>query len=147
MHTFIGQDQISYEKMFAQSCRRMEFLSRKLLEDLRRADKIFVYKLDHRDLTDDEMFGLHDALCRYGAATLLCVRKENKEKPHGLVEIVRPGLMVAYIDRFAEEQPDGRLKVSAASWAEICRTAYGVWRSGATNAAMGSGQPAAETRV
>jgi tetratricopeptide (TPR) repeat protein len=131
MHTFISQEQISFERMFAQSCRRMEFLSRKLLEDLKRADKIFVYKLDHRDLTDREIFGLFDALGQYGETTLLCVRKENDHKWNGLVEIVKPGLMVAYIDRFAEQQADGRLSVPTASWAAICREAYTLWRSGA----------------
>lgn len=132
MHTFIGQKQISFERMFAQSCRRMEFLSRKLLEDLEKYEKIFVYKLDHRDLFDDEIFGLHDALRQYGEAVLLCVRKENQTKRNGLVEVIRPGLMVAYIDRFAEPQPDGRLTVPMGSWSEICRTAYALWKSGAS---------------
>jgi len=131
MHTFIGGEQISFERMFEQSCRRMKFLSRKLLDDLERAEKIFVYKLDHRDLTNEEIFGLHAALRRYGDATLLCVRRENEQKPYGTVDILGPGLMVAYIDRFAEPRADGRLSVPVDSWSGICRTAYQLWKSGA----------------
>ena len=144
MHTFIGAEQISFERMFEQSCRRMEFLSRKLLDDLEKAEKIFVYKLDHRDLTDGEIWGLHTALRRYGEATLLCVRRENEEKRNGTVDIAGPGLMVAYIDRFAEPQADGRLTVALDSWSDICRTAYQLWKAeparstaeGATSASL-----------
>jgi hypothetical protein len=142
MHTFIGGEQISFERMFEQSCRRMKFLSRKLLDALERAEKIFVYKLDNRDLTDKEIFGLHAALRRYGDATLLCVRRENEQKPYGRVDILGPGLMVAYIDRFAEPRADGRLSVPVDSWSGICRTAYQLWNSGAVAVAA---EPSLET--
>ena len=77
MHTFVQANEIAQETMLEQSCRRLQFLRGKLLEDLRAADKVFVYKMTMRNLTPWEITRLHTMLRRYGPTTLLYVRYED----------------------------------------------------------------------
>jgi hypothetical protein len=108
MHTFTKATEISHDKMFRQCCRRLQFLRDKLIADLRSAVKIFVYKITWRILTDDELARLHAAVRRYGDTTLLYVQRETRAKPHGTVEVVKPGLMMGYIDRFSASAAGGQ---------------------------------------
>jgi tetratricopeptide (TPR) repeat protein len=130
MHTFIHEDEVSPEKMYAQSCIRLKYLANKLREDLRAASKIFVYKIASRTLTDDELDRMHAAVRACGDATLLYVRPETDVKKHGTVEVAKPGLMIGYIDQFSVYREGGRLTDQSASWAPICLRAYDLWRQG-----------------
>ena len=73
MRCFIFADQIPYEKMYTQACRRLQFLRRKLIEDLRSGEKIFVFKALQGNLTEPELQRLHAAIRRYGSNTFLYV--------------------------------------------------------------------------
>ena len=147
MHTFIHEDEIPHDKMYVQACRRLQYLRRKLLEDLDTASKVFVYKTTPRILTDEELLLLHTAIRRYGDTTLLYVRTQDATHRLGDVEIVRPGLMVGYIDQFSAQAQGGRLTDSSASWAPICRNAYKLWQTQRQQAsAPGAGVLADEMR-
>ena len=87
--------------MLAQVCRRLKFLSQKLIADLKSGEKIFVYKITARSLTRTELAGLRAAMARYGDNTLLYVSYADPDHPDGSVELVEPGLIIGYIDRFA----------------------------------------------
>lgn len=127
MRAFVSVEEISRDKMFAQACRRLQYLRRKLLEDLREGKKIFVYKNMWRNLTDQEVDRLHAAMRRYGDNTLLYVRWEDAAHPNGTVELRRPGLMVGYIDHFAFSPQNESLGPATRSWFAICREAYRIW--------------------
>ena len=45
MHTWVASDQVPYDKMFEDSCKRLTLLRRKLIEDLRGGQKLFVFKM------------------------------------------------------------------------------------------------------
>ena len=127
MHTFVNTDKIAPQQMLAQSCRRLQFLRRKLLDDLAAGAKVFVYKMSARTLTPEELARLHAALRRHGPATLLYVRYEDAAHPNGTVEMVAPGLMIGYIDRF-NVTPEGKVVSEAFdSWEAICRGAHALW--------------------
>jgi tetratricopeptide (TPR) repeat protein len=128
MHTFIHEEEISQEQLFTQSCRRLKYLKSKLLDDLEAARKIFVYPSAYEVLTDDQLDRMHTAIRNYGDTTLLYVRLETEAKRHGTVEIVRPGLMVGYIDQFAAYRAGGRLSDTSTSWAPVCLNAYNLWQ-------------------
>ena len=141
MHTFVQANEIAQETMLEQSCRRLQFLRGKLLEDLRAADKVSVYKMTMRNLTPWEITRLHTMLRRYGPTTLLYVRYEDAAHPNGTVEIAGPGLMIGYIDRF-NVTPEGEASEPAIESMEtICRRAYALWAPG--EAAKGSPTPLA----
>ena len=130
MHTFIKESDISYDKMFEQSCRRLRFLRDKLIDDLRSEEKIFVYKITWRVLTPQELARIHLALRRYGNPTLLYVRREIPGRPHGTVDVVKPGLMVGYIDRFSASPTGESLGPATKSWSLLCQKALAAFKGG-----------------
>ena len=127
MHTFVNQTDMAPEKMFVQSCRRLRFLRQKLIEDLAAAKKVFVYKITERNLRDDEIASIFDAMRTHGRPTLLYVRYSDAEHPNGTVEEVLPELLIAYIDRFAVSKAGLRTAPNTLSWAAICTHAYDIW--------------------
>lgn len=131
MRAFIYEDDMPYDRMWSQALRRLKFLRGKLIGDLEAGDKVFVYRITARNLTPDEIDGIWHAVRSYGDSTLLYVRYEDEEHPNGTVEMVKPGLMIGYIDRF-KQLPNGDLTAAppGKSWAEICRKAYTLWSAG-----------------
>src|SRR5579872_556023 len=126
MRAFIFEDEIPYDKMYAQACRRLQYLRRKLVEDLGDGGKIFVYKNMFRDPTEDELGRLHAAVRRYGDNTLLYVRFADVDRPNGTIDAAAPGLLVGYIDRFAfspKNEPQGEATLS---WLALCQEALRV---------------------
>jgi tetratricopeptide (TPR) repeat protein len=131
-HTYIARDDAPQDKVAAQTCRRMQYLRRKLIEDLEAANKIFVYRTVVRNLSDAEIGRLHAAVRGYSNdATLLYLRYADDAHPDGTVEVARPGLLVGYFDRFGATPSARLMDVPFVSWTTVCREAYRLWRSGA----------------
>jgi tetratricopeptide (TPR) repeat protein len=132
-HTYISRDEAPQDKVAAQTCRRMQYLRRKLIDDLEAANKVFVYRTVMGNLSDAELDRLHAAIRRYNNdTTLLYVRYTDAAHADGTVEVARPGLLIGYLDRFGA-LPSGQLvDVPFASWATLCRKAYRLWHAGAT---------------
>jgi tetratricopeptide (TPR) repeat protein len=103
MRTFVMADAVPEDRMRAQITQRLRFLRRKLIDDLRGAEKIFVYRDLRQDLPDAEITRLHAAVRRYGDATLFNIRYRDAAHPHGHVEAAGPGLLIGYIDRFSHD--------------------------------------------
>jgi tetratricopeptide (TPR) repeat protein len=132
-HTYVAVDEAPQDKVAAQTCRRMQFLRRKLIEDLEAANKIFVYRTVMRNLDDDEVTRLHDAVRSYNKdTTLLYLRYTDDAHPDGTVEVARAGLLIGYFDRFGALPSTHLVDIPFATWDTVCREAYRLWRSGAT---------------
>ncbi|MFL5286329.1 MAG: hypothetical protein ACJ8AW_36475 [Rhodopila sp.] len=120
-HTFVYEGERSIWLMREQESARLRFLRRKFLEELEANDKIFVYKFD-APVAEEEILPLHMALNRYGTATLLWVVPAERDRPAGTVEVVMPGLLKGYIDRFAPA--DNAHDLSFEGWLRVCANAY-----------------------
>jgi hypothetical protein len=119
-HTFVYEGERSVWLIREQEAARLKFLRRKFVEELEAAEKIFVYR--HRATTTvEEILPLHMALNRYGAATLLWVVPAEPGRPPGTVEVLMPGLMKGYIDRFAPD--DNAHDLSFDGWLRLCANA------------------------
>lgn len=129
MHTFVSSREVPPDRMFPQVCRRLQFLRDKLIADLRDGEKIFVYKITARNLAAAELVRIRAAMRHYGDNTLLYVRYADPAHPDGTVEIVEPGLLVGYVDRFAMSADEEHLGAATLSWTAICRAAYRLWRN------------------
>lgn len=123
-HTQQNAGDIATEDLHAQQLRVIPFLTRKLLTDLRAAEKIFVRKGDDSTRLD-QIEPLFEALRRHGPVTLLWVVVEDEAHPRGTVEVLRPGLLKGYINRFA---PYHDAYGMSDIWIDICRAAYALWR-------------------
>jgi tetratricopeptide (TPR) repeat protein len=136
VHTFkMAHDKSTeQEKFYQQMCRRLQYLRRKMLEDLESGEKIFVYK-SQLPLPDADVLAIRDAVLSYGPNTLLYVRTSEGDRPPGTVEPTSPGLLTGYIDRFVP--PDGPWEqLSLPMWLTIAQKAHALWKppDGATPA-------------
>ena len=119
-HTFVYEGQRSVWLMREQEVARLKFLLRKFMEELEVAEKIFVYKRN-TVVSEEEVLPLHIALNRYGDNTLLWVVPATPDRPVGTVEVVMPGVLKGYIDRFAPD--DNAHDLSFEGWLRICANA------------------------
>jgi hypothetical protein len=120
-HTFVYEGQRSAWLMREQESARLKFLRRKFMEDLEAAEKIFVYQFGS-GVTEEEILPLLMALNRDGEATLLWVVPAERDRPAGTVEIIMPGLLKGYIDRFAPSENAHDLSFDG--WLRVCVNAY-----------------------
>jgi hypothetical protein len=124
-HTFVFEGQRSLWLMREQESARLKFLRRKFIEELQAAEKIFVYRYDG-PVSEAEILPLLMALHRYGPATLLWVVQAEPGRPGGTVEVLMPGLLKGYIDRFAPG--DNAHDLSFDGWMQVCANAYALHR-------------------
>jgi len=132
-HTFTYENELTRSGKHERFYRRwLAHLRAKLIADLEMGEKIFVYGNAVR-LLDDQIGKLFTLIRGYGPSALLCVRPADVTHPDGMVEVLEPGLYVAYLGRFAAfeagEQP------SFEAWRRICETTYRMSRQWASNGA------------
>ncbi|HEX5325846.1 MAG TPA: hypothetical protein VFW75_04185 [Acetobacteraceae bacterium] len=120
-HTFLYEGEVDESELIGKQAMRLQFLRRKLLEDLDNAEKIFVCKRND-PLAEQEVLPLHAALRRFGANTLLWVVPGDAAHPAGAVDRVMPGLLRGYIDRFAPYENAHDLSLD--TWLSICLNAH-----------------------
>ena len=99
-HTFQYEGDVPEAKLIPQQLARLKFLRRKFLEILAAGDRILVIKRND-PLCDEEIVAIHALLQRHGPNTLLAVVPGDADHVPGTVEKLRPGLLRAYVDRFA----------------------------------------------
>ena len=105
--------------------RTVGFLARKLAEDLRLAEKIFVFRQNEPLLAGD-LLDLQQMLTRFGPVTLLWVREACPGHMAGTVDLMAPNLMVGNVRRLAHRQNVPDLDIE--SWLAMLRRAWRIWR-------------------
>jgi hypothetical protein len=119
-HTFVFEGERSVWLMREQEAARLKFLRRKFMEELEAAEKIFVYWFAG-PVSAEEILPLHMTLNRHGPATLLWMVPAERDRPAGTVEVLMPGLMKGYIDRFAPGENAHDLSFDG--WLRVCTNA------------------------
>jgi len=120
-HTFQYETQISLETVRQQQPPRLNFLKRKLMEDIAAGEKIFVLKRPE-PLRPEEVLPVYTMLNELGRNWLLWMVPAAAAHPSGTVEILLPGLLRGYIDRFAPN--DNAHDLSFAAWTAVCEAAW-----------------------
>ncbi|MGD0106067.1 MAG: glycosyltransferase 61 family protein [Rhodopila sp.] len=116
-HTGIAEGDVEPEEQTVRETTRLGFLRRKLMEDIRTGDKIWVWKSQattHRD----QIQPLLDVLRRLGPNTLLWVVEADSEHPAGTIEVLEPDLIKGTVSRFAPYE--GVTDIDFASWFVVC---------------------------
>jgi hypothetical protein len=93
-HTYQSRNEIPPADALRQACQRHTFLVRKLLDDLRTAEKIFVYRETTCVLTEAEARDLHRSVARFGGASLLVATYADETNASGSVREIASGLYV-----------------------------------------------------
>ncbi len=98
-HTRMFRDKHSAEDVMFVFGQRSRRLCEKLLEDIKGAEKIFVFQSMFR-VDESEMVRLHLAIRRIGpTAELLFIHPAQSGQRPGTVQRLRPGLMLGLLDR------------------------------------------------
>jgi tetratricopeptide (TPR) repeat protein len=124
-HTFVRTADAPEDKMFAQTCRRLRFLRGKMLQDLRAADKMYVFKA-LQPLGDEDIRALHAALARYGDNALLCVMRADKVHKRGTLRDLGRGVYAGYIGHFMKDNT-GNPGFDIPGWKMVCTEADARW--------------------
>jgi tetratricopeptide (TPR) repeat protein len=119
MHSHVYEDQQDQKLFYEMACRRLTFLRAKLLADLNRPDKIFLFKDSVRVPDEADIERLTAAMHGYGNNRFLIVLAADEAHPHALVVQVRPGLWFGWLD--VSGSYDATL---VRRWLELCQTAY-----------------------
>jgi hypothetical protein len=129
-HTFVSSTQ-DYQKTFKDSCERLAYLGRQLIEDLRDGG-IFIYS-SADPIKESLVIDLHRAIHRLGPSSLLYVTVENEHHRCGHLELLEPGLAIGYIDKLGPDALDignhTPWNPSVAAWKLLCKRAYAAFRS------------------
>jgi hypothetical protein len=117
-HAWVLVGERSPEEVKLREMRRIPFLVRKLTEEMMLGEKTFVYH-GMETVTLDQARDLSAALREFGPATLLWVELADEEHAAGTVEMIEPGLLKGYMDRFAPGENAHDLSLEG--WIALCR--------------------------
>lgn len=117
-HTYTPETAEPMERFAKAHLRRIQYLRRKLVDDLTEGgDKIYVYKCNN-GLSDAQAAAIFEAMRAYGGgAPLLCVRIADADHAAGTLETARDGLFIGYTDRFST------IDINVDNWISLCRQA------------------------
>ncbi len=119
-HTHVKIGSVDEAKFFAQQCRRVRFLKDKLFEDLRAAEKIFVFKPEKGFVSHGEIIELHRVMLTYGPNTLLCMCTADAEHAPGTIARLRHDV---YVGRLATVW-DNVIPIEFETWLAVCRSVH-----------------------
>ena len=108
------------DELLRQQSKRLKFLGSTLLEDFEDGQQIFVIKRNS-GISNEEMVSLLSAVSSKGKGTVLWVDVADDQHPPGSVDLIIPGLMKGYIERFALL---GMKESLISRWSEILFNAY-----------------------
>lgn len=128
-HTHVFTANATVEKIRTHEVRRLQFLVRKFVDDLKDGGKIFLYKAQQFSFTKMEQ--LAQRLSRHGPNRLLCVTLTPNAPRVGAVELLSDKLALAYIDRFDVDMT----RCALDGWSVICQKTLSGWRSERTTMA------------
>ncbi len=120
-HTFQYEPQLGLDAVRQQQAARLNFLKRKLMEDVDACEKIFVLKRSPA-LRPEEVLPIYAVLNERARNWLLWVVPSDAGHPPGSVEILLPGLMRGYMDGFAP--PENAHLLSLEKWTSVCEAAW-----------------------
>jgi hypothetical protein len=120
-HAWVKIGEMTAEDVHRRETRRVPILVRKLTQELRSGEKIFVFR-GMGALPEEEVMPLFAELRRFGPNTLLFVTLADAAHRSGTVERRRPDFLVGYIERFAPSEDAYDLLLD--DWVTICWNAY-----------------------
>ena len=123
-HTHVIEGSMPIARMIGREIKKLFFLRRLILEDLRAASRIFVFK-SNVPLSQHEIQDLSDSLQKYGDNVLLYVIQAPAGVVPGTVERRGERILIGYLDEFLDYM---RADVPASDiWLSICEASYALW--------------------
>jgi hypothetical protein len=123
-HTFIGEGEMEPDEVRIRQAKHLKFLRRKILEDLRTAEEIWIWR-EAIPSNPDRILTLLKTLQRFGPNKLFWATMGDETNPPGTVEQLGPDLIRGYIKARPEEGSSEPFP--SKPWFEACEDAYRIW--------------------
>ncbi len=120
-HTHLDRSKVGIDEAKRLVVKRFQFLKRKLLDDLRLGEKIFVYRVADPATPADEVETMWRAVNRYGNSTLLFVTHRSDIDGSLMVKRMHDRLFVASIDPSKNIDPS-EPSMNYRNWLDLCRS-------------------------
>ncbi len=105
-----------------------KFLARKLREELKNGEKLFVYRSESSTRSSEDAMRLSQAMTRFGRPVLLWVELTDDPSKFGTAEWTLPGrLITGYLDWFAKT--DFAAAMSFDCWIKLVDAALALWEA------------------
>ncbi|HET6608386.1 MAG TPA: WcbI family polysaccharide biosynthesis putative acetyltransferase [Rhodopila sp.] len=124
MRTHVQAQSESPDDAVPEILERLHSLRDRLLIDLREGRKLFVFRDLVHNLEAARLDRLHAAIRSYGPGTLFYLRYEDTEHPAGLVEAVKPGLLIGYVAHFSFSRQNQYIGPIDDVLLSLCRRAW-----------------------
>jgi tetratricopeptide (TPR) repeat protein len=121
-HTFVAKGDVAEDVLLERWRKQLAYLGKKLVRDLRAAEKIFIFRPDKAPAAP-EIDALSEAMNRFGDPRLLIIQLADETHGDGTAAWVRPNVMIGYIDRLNWTPETDYRAPSFASWARVCLAA------------------------
>jgi hypothetical protein len=120
-HTFVRTSDIISEKFLEQSCSRLQYLKRKIIEELEDGENIFVYKMNYEPMHLPLMPKIAEKIASYGPGVLLAISDSKfANEPDRSAKWVGPNLIYGNLANLAPyDQADN---VDVVGWSALCTT-------------------------
>ena len=127
-HSGHFSDEISEADLLDKVAIHFEFLARKLQEDLRAGEKVFVYRSESHGASSEDAMRLSDAMWRFGKPVLLWIALTGDAEKFGTAEWSLPGkIMTGYLDWFADVNYAGAMPFEY--WVKAVQSAVALWEA------------------
>jgi hypothetical protein len=120
-HSGVGESDGGPEELRERETKRLAFLRRKLLDDLRSGSKIWVWKSPSTSRVE-QIQPLLRVLRASGRNILLWVVEADQDHPAGTAERLDKDLIKGYVERFAPY--DNATDIRPVPWFEVCQATY-----------------------
>jgi hypothetical protein len=130
-HSGVDRAVVRLEDARRKLAAHLGFLRDKLLQDLRRGDKLFVYRTHDHELEMAFLVELTAAMRTYGDSTLCYVCHGDQTNRAFTARRVSDGLIIGYIDHFAISPPKftfPNFMWNPNGWEAVCRAALTLHR-------------------
>jgi hypothetical protein len=128
-HTNVFQGKVNHDEFFAQSCKKIRFLVRNMIEKLEAGEKIFVVHNLPDPISEERLSRLRAAMQAYGPGRLLYMQLADEDHPPGTVLRREDGILAGYVLGLQGEmmRPEWEIREG---WMRAFRAAVGLGAEG-----------------
>jgi hypothetical protein len=121
-HTYVFENDVEFDRLYKQQCKKLTFLVRNIVEKLRDGEKIFVIHAIPEQISDDKLLDLLGEIRKFGRSPLLYLQPPTDLYPSGTVIVRDDGIISGYVPHIPlDVSPTA---VACEQWLSVLKAAH-----------------------